>query len=162
MTGDIDQLMRAVALVVTKLSENPDYHLLTDANLTYSHRLFGGAGGGSGGGPAGMQQHHHHHAAAAAAAAPGPAAGGTTVTMAVPEDKVGVVIGKQGQVRPGEGGEGRGLKGREWPISLLPRMKCEASSRQQLPGGRLMFDKGDGGEGHLLVGSAPVDPLWAP
>ena len=29
MTGDVDQLMRAVALVVTKLSENPDYHLLT-------------------------------------------------------------------------------------------------------------------------------------
>ncbi|GAB4822028.1 hypothetical protein N2152v2_009074 [Parachlorella kessleri] len=87
MTGDIDQLMRAVALVVTKLSENPDYHLLTDANLSYSHRGFL-PGGGPYPPPQGM-----------GGAAGGPqGAPAQSVTMPVPEDKVGVVIGKQGQV----------------------------------------------------------------
>ncbi len=86
MTGDVDQLMRAVALVVTKLSENPDYHLLTDANLTYTQR----GGYLPGGGPYPQSQ---------GVAPPGPGTGGVSVTLPVPEDKVGVVIGKQGQVR---------------------------------------------------------------
>ncbi|KDD75753.1 hypothetical protein H632_c515p0, partial [Helicosporidium sp. ATCC 50920] len=41
ITGNVDQIMRAVALVVTKLAENPDFHLLTDANLTYASRGYG-------------------------------------------------------------------------------------------------------------------------
>lgn len=89
MTGDVDQLMRAVALVVTKLSENPDYHLLTDANLTYSHRMLGGSA-------------HSHNSMAPHHLPPappsGPVPGGITITMGVPEEKVGVIIGKQGQV----------------------------------------------------------------
>jgi RNA-binding protein Nova len=35
IAGDVDELMRAVALIVTKLSENPDFFLLSDANLNY-------------------------------------------------------------------------------------------------------------------------------
>lgn len=139
ITGDVDELMRAVALVVTKLSENPDYHLLTDANLSYSMRYapaiptsshnggqqqqqqYGGGptnGGHNGhnghnghlGGPPngglnglnGTAPHMLHLGGGAQLGGPGPrsngATGGATVTMAVPEDKVGVVIGKQGAV----------------------------------------------------------------
>ena len=153
ITGDVDELMRAVALVVTKLSENPDYHLLTDANLTYSMR-FTPSGGLPGGPPPPQQQqpHHHqqqqqvhqqhHHQQQAqqqqqhqqyalqqhvhqpqhlgmGGTAPhmlhmgggggglprggggggGVVIGGFSATMGVPEDRVGVVIGKQVRVR---------------------------------------------------------------
>jgi RNA-binding protein Nova len=118
ITGDVDHLMRAVALVVTKLSENPDYHLLTDANLSYSMRYsptpsglsgqqqqFGGPPhGGMGPGPAalGASAPHMLHMGGMGgmgmAPPPAPRAGGASVTMAVPEEKVGVVIGKQGAV----------------------------------------------------------------
>ncbi|KAL4458465.1 hypothetical protein ABPG75_013330 [Micractinium tetrahymenae] len=125
ITGDVDELMRAVALVVTKLSENPDYHLLTDANLSYSMRyapmppaghggqqqqqqqqqpyggpMHQGHMGGPGGGLGGSAPHMLHMGGPIS---PGPrvnggAGGGATITIAVPEDKVGVVIGKQGAV----------------------------------------------------------------
>jgi RNA-binding protein Nova len=112
ITGDVDELMRAVALVVTKLSENPDYHLLTDANLSYSQRFYmpqppaqvpgghgygghrpagapppGGGGAGGGGGAAG-----HSNGSG------GGSVHATTVTLAIPEDRVGGVIGKGGSV----------------------------------------------------------------
>ncbi len=118
ISGGLDELMRAVALVVTKLSENPDYHLLTDANLSYGWRgggapgapgganggggpggggpgggLPGGGGangGGGGGGFAGLP-----NGGAGALPAGGPA---VTVTLAIPEDRVGVVIGRAGAV----------------------------------------------------------------
>eukprot|EP00887_Chlorella_sp_A99_P006419 scaffold3.g6419.t1 len=114
ITGEVDHLMRAVALVVTKLSENPDYHLLTDANLSYTTRgagfapvLLAGAGGyGHGGGHAdphaGLHAGHHgqapYHHDPHPAAAPGAGRPATSITMGVPEDRVGVVIGKGGQV----------------------------------------------------------------
>ena len=85
ISGDLDGLMRAVALVVTKLSENPDYHLLTDANLSYSVR-FGGAVGGGFGGDRQISNSGNFGVHA------------TTMTLAIPEDRVGTVIGKQGAV----------------------------------------------------------------
>lgn len=88
MTGDVDELMRAVALVVTKLSENPDYHLLTDANLTYHVRYMGHNHHG----PPGGYHHDNRHAA------PVPSAHATTITVAIPEEAVGRVIGKQGVI----------------------------------------------------------------
>ncbi|KAL4422156.1 hypothetical protein ABPG77_006845 [Micractinium sp. CCAP 211/92] len=135
ITGDVDELMRAVALVITKLSENPDYHLLTDANLSYSMRyapmspagpgahqqpppppqqqqqpyggplhLMGAPGGGLMGGPGSGLGGPAPHMLHMGPMSPGPRAnggaptGGATITIAVPEDKVGVVIGKQGAV----------------------------------------------------------------
>lgn len=117
ITGDVDHLMRAVALVVTKLSENPDYHLLTDANLSYSQRYspnapvmsqqqqFGGPqhhpGMGPGAAALGASAPHMLHMGGMGGMGmgpPPPRAGGASVTMAVPEEKVGVVIGKQGAV----------------------------------------------------------------
>jgi RNA-binding protein Nova len=92
ISGDLDGLMRAVALVVTKLSENPDYHLLTDANLSYSARFGGGGGGGLGGGYGGDRQMGGHNGAGSFGVHT------TTMTLAIPEDRVGTVIGKQGAV----------------------------------------------------------------
>jgi RNA-binding protein Nova len=99
ISGDLDGLMRAVALVVTKLSENPDYHLLTDANLSYSARFGGGSGGGGGGGGglggySGDRQMGGHSGGGGA----GFGVHTTTMTLAIPEDRVGTVIGKQGAV----------------------------------------------------------------
>lgn len=66
------------------------YSLLQDANLTYSHRMLGGSA-------------HSHNSMAPHHLPPappsGPVPGGITITMGVPEEKVGVIIGKQGQVR---------------------------------------------------------------
>ena len=124
-------------------SENPDYHLLTDANLTYSVRYngsamagapppqqpqhqqhqqqqygaphhqhqhhLGNAGGMGGGGMGGMGGSAPHMLHMVGGGLPmqrngggggnggnGAAAGnGASVTIALPEDKVGVVIGKQ-------------------------------------------------------------------
>ncbi len=96
-------------------SENPDYHLLTDANLSYSMRYSPGPGslsaqqqqfggpphhGGMGPGPAalGASAPHMLHMGGMGGMGMGagaPRAGGASVTMAVPEEKVGVVIGKQ-------------------------------------------------------------------
>lgn len=87
ISGDLDGLMRAVALVVTKLSENPDYHLLTDANLSYSARFGGGGYGGD-------RQMGGHNVGGAGAFG----VHTTTMTLAIPEDHVGTVIGKQGAV----------------------------------------------------------------
>ena len=111
ITGDLDGLMRAVALVVTKLSENPDYHLLTDANLSYSSRFGGGSGGGGMGGGGGGGGHHGHYDRSGGGGGGGSGGGGgdrnangafdvpaTTMTLAIPEEKVGTVIGKQGAV----------------------------------------------------------------
>lgn len=96
-------------------SENPDYHLLTDANLSYNTRYsptpsvlsgqqqqFGGpphhSGMGPGPGALGGSAPHMLHMGGMGGmgmAPPAPRAGGASVTMAVPEEKVGVVIGKQ-------------------------------------------------------------------
>jgi len=98
ISGDLDGLMRAVALVVTKLSENPDYHLLTDANLSYSARFGGGghSGGGGGGGYGGDRQMGGPSSGSGVAGGFGVPT--TTMTLAIPEDRVGTVIGKQGAV----------------------------------------------------------------
>lgn len=129
ITGETDSLMRAVALVVTKLSENPDYHLLTDANLSYSSRTahaapYGAPMGGPQptaalyGAPRGPEPHLLHHPGGSAPSAPGghapyhdhhapPAGIGrpvASITIGLPEDRVGVVIGKGGQVRMGNDG----------------------------------------------------------
>lgn len=95
ISGDVEELMRAVALVVTKLSENPDYHLLTDANLTYSGRYMTGGGSGGGGSPRGGAVYERGNGSHGSGP---PAHGSTTVTLAIPEDRVGVVIGKHGTV----------------------------------------------------------------
>lgn len=88
ISGDVDELMRAVALVVTKLSENPDFHLLTDANLSYSTRHPSSTGR--------FDRHHIVNSNSSHGASMG--AHATTVTLAVPESRVGTVIGKQGVV----------------------------------------------------------------
>ncbi|KAG7669905.1 hypothetical protein Ndes2437B_g06106 [Nannochloris sp. 'desiccata'] len=97
ISGDLDGLMRAVALVVTKLSENPDYHLLTDANLSYSARFGGGHSGGGGGRYGGDDRQMGGHSSGAGGAG-GFGVHTTTMTLAIPEDRVGMVIGKQGAV----------------------------------------------------------------
>lgn len=106
-------------------SENPDYHLLTDANLSYSQRYgasstapqqqysapqhqnnnsygMGGGHGGGGGVLGGTAPHMLHMGGGGGGllGLNGPPRGGNnaSVTIAVPEDKVGVVIGKQGAV----------------------------------------------------------------
>lgn len=97
-----------------RCSENPDYHLLTDANLSYSQRYspnapvmsqqqqFGGPqhhpGMGPGAAALGASAPHMLHMGGMGGMGmgpPPPRAGGASVTMAVPEEKVGVVIGKQ-------------------------------------------------------------------
>ena len=54
---DVEQLMRAVALIITKLSENPNYGRFNTPSVNYAASGYGGGGGGrgrgAGGGPGG-------------------------------------------------------------------------------------------------------------
>ena len=106
IAGDIDELMRAVALIVTKLSENPDFFLLSDANLNYGfvydrHNEAGRAlnsqylnhnrmdGGGYGGDVAPLW------------ATPPPSYTGlhpVEIIIPIPDERVGQVIGKEGSI----------------------------------------------------------------
>ena len=93
ITGaELEQLMRAVALIVTKLSENPNYSKFTSSNMSYTHHVgihsYGGPppgyngsmmGAGGGGRDRGDGQR-------------------TEVTIPVPEARVGAIIGKGGEV----------------------------------------------------------------
>ena len=47
---DVEQLMRAVALIITKLSENPNYGRFNTPSVNYAASGYGGGGGGRGGG----------------------------------------------------------------------------------------------------------------
>jgi len=50
---DVEQLMRAVALIITKLSENPNYGRFNTPSVNYAASGYGGGGGGRGGGRGG-------------------------------------------------------------------------------------------------------------
>ena len=54
---DVEQLMRAVALIITKLSENPNYGRFNTPSVNYAASGYGGGGGrgrgAGGGGPGG-------------------------------------------------------------------------------------------------------------
>ncbi|KAK9811410.1 hypothetical protein WJX72_003480 [[Myrmecia] bisecta] len=89
VTGDLEQLMRAVALLITKLSENPNYSRFTNTFVNYNtapmpmgNMPMQGFTGPLSGGPRPERL--------------GP--GRTEVTMPVPEARVGAVIGKGGEV----------------------------------------------------------------
>jgi RNA-binding protein Nova len=105
ISGTLEQALRATALVVTRVTEEPGYPTALPRPYTYSPAGAGGLGGAS------------PYVAAAAAmgmfapragaqlgmlpgvAAHGAAGGGgsTTVTVAVPDEHVGAIIGRNGQ-----------------------------------------------------------------
>jgi RNA-binding protein Nova len=87
VTGDIQQIMRGVALLVTKLSENPDYHMIADANVDYTSHFQQQQ----------QQQYMGYH--------PNPQLedpmaldNAPNVSLNIPEAKVGAIIGKSGSV----------------------------------------------------------------
>ncbi|KAK9822677.1 hypothetical protein WJX81_007706 [Elliptochloris bilobata] len=90
VTGGPEQLLRAVALLLTKLAENPNYARFTSATVSYAAPAVGPA----------------VPAAAYAASLPAVPTGGSgpkgqqrvEVTVPVPEGRVGAVIGKGGEV----------------------------------------------------------------
>lgn len=99
ITGPIDEIMRAVALVVTKLSENPDFYLLSDSNLNYAYGtiydmhpgtrapryLHNGSNSYSDIAPLWPSPSHPHanfHR--------------IEITVPIPDDQVGQIIGKEG------------------------------------------------------------------
>mmetsp|Transcript_11388 Transcript_11388/g.34238 ORF Transcript_11388/g.34238 Transcript_11388/m.34238 type:complete len:380 (+) Transcript_11388:2-1141(+) len=103
ITGqDVEQLMRAVALILTKLAQNPNYSRFTSTSVSYgsyapggypgaSSSPSGGYGGARGGPPGGANS-----------AGPGPEVfengpQGEAV-VAVPDRAVGAIIGKGGDV----------------------------------------------------------------
>ena len=93
-TGDAQQLMRAVALLLRKLASNANYSRFTNNLVSYDYG-YGppGANGGLGGGLAFV------------GGGPSPLVGKggalqqrTEVTVSVPEARVGAIIGKGGEV----------------------------------------------------------------
>ena len=174
---------------VPACSENPDYNLLTDANLSYSMRYapslppsnnhhndgqqqqFGGPppghpahlGGGPPNGGLGVSAPHmlHMHGGPMGPGPRGnggngvPPGGGATITMAVPEDKVGVVIGKQvrsGGTEARQGGREGGNSSRAAGADARSRQFRGCLNTRSLPSLALL----------TLPCSPPVCPLAAP
>lgn len=92
IAGGLDQLLRAVALVVTKVAENPNYINNTNLSVGYAN----GSGAPYRGAPG---------EAAPFIPAAGAATGGSQqraeITMSVPDNRVGAVIGKGGETVAG-------------------------------------------------------------
>lgn len=103
ITGTLEQQLRAVALIITKMAEDPNFPMHSSINLSYPQSGGGVAQGGARaqGGPS-MQQ--YGGAIALAPSVPrgmpvaqmhtGPT---TTVTVAVPDEHIGAVVGKGGK-----------------------------------------------------------------
>jgi RNA-binding protein Nova len=90
ITGeDLEQLMRATALILTKLSQNPNYSRFTSTSVSYGGYGAGGYAGGYGG-----------RGAAAAGPPPEVFENGPQgeAVVAVPDRAVGAIIGKGGEV----------------------------------------------------------------
>lgn len=94
VAGEMQHIMRAVALILSRLSSNPNYDRYTSERTNY-------------------WQHNAHSSNAPAASmspsdspqkgnliplSPGPRAGESEVTIPVPGNRVGAVIGKGGEV----------------------------------------------------------------
>lgn len=97
ISGSLEQVMRATALVATRMVDDPNYPFLTRPLPVFAHGGGGGSpGGGGGGGGAyytrGGQGRHasEHHQAAA------PAGETTVIELQVPEHQVGGIIGRGG------------------------------------------------------------------
>lgn len=82
LTGRPDQLLKAVALVLTKLSQNPDYAALADSHVGF-------APAPDARGAFGLTDTPGYHATTPAS---------TVALIGVPEDRVGMVIGRAGSV----------------------------------------------------------------
>jgi RNA-binding protein Nova len=91
LTGELEHIMRALALLLSKLAENPNYSKWTTNSVSYGAYANGGPG-------------HLGHALATmpmmAGALPTVTgkSGQTELTMPVPDNRVGVIIGKGGEV----------------------------------------------------------------
>lgn len=89
ITGSIEEEMRAVALIITKMAEDPNFPMHSSINLSYP---------GTPSAP--MQTFPNAIALAPSLQSPGaPLAGGptTVVTVAVPDEHIGAVVGKGGK-----------------------------------------------------------------
>eukprot|EP00244_Chara_vulgaris_P003392 TRINITY_DN1614_c0_g1_i4.p1 TRINITY_DN1614_c0_g1~~TRINITY_DN1614_c0_g1_i4.p1 ORF type:complete len:367 (-),score=24.60 TRINITY_DN1614_c0_g1_i4:484-1527(-) len=115
ITGTLDQQLRAVALIVTKMSEDPNYLLYANMPISYPVYNSGAAVPGYGGHLAAASSPYAPiqamaggaYAAARSKGRPGaPMIAGpviqthppiTTVTVAVPDEHVGAIVGRSGK-----------------------------------------------------------------
>lgn len=106
ITGTLEQQLRAVALIITKMAEDPNFPMHSSINLSYPQTA-GGHSQGSGGPRAGAGPPMQPYGGAIALAPSvqrsmpvppqmqtGPT---TTVTVAVPDEHIGAVVGKGGK-----------------------------------------------------------------
>jgi RNA-binding protein Nova len=90
VTGGPEQLLRAVALLLTKLAENPNYARFTSATVSYAAPAAG---------PAAAAPLMGSLPAVPSGSAGAKGQQRVEVTVPVPEGRVGAVIGKGGEVR---------------------------------------------------------------
>jgi RNA-binding protein Nova len=90
VTGGPEQLLRAVALLLTKLAENPNYARFTSATVSYAAPAAG---------PAAAAPFMGSLPAVPSGSAGAKGQQRVEVTVPVPEGRVGAVIGKGGEVR---------------------------------------------------------------
>ena len=93
VTGGPEQLLRAVALLLTKLAENPNYARFTSATVSYAAPAAAAS-------PAAAAPAYLANLPAVPTGGAGPKSQQRVeVTVPVPEGRVGAVIGKGGEVR---------------------------------------------------------------
>mmetsp|Transcript_21593 Transcript_21593/g.30011 ORF Transcript_21593/g.30011 Transcript_21593/m.30011 type:complete len:389 (-) Transcript_21593:200-1366(-) len=108
ITGTLEQQLRAVALIVTKMAEDPNFPVHSSVTLAYSSAHMAGAhghsgdgyhgGGGERGGSRNQGQSGYQGNMPMAATAPVQGNGpNTTVTVAVPDEHIGALMGRGGK-----------------------------------------------------------------
>mmetsp|Transcript_24020 Transcript_24020/g.75232 ORF Transcript_24020/g.75232 Transcript_24020/m.75232 type:complete len:318 (-) Transcript_24020:393-1346(-) len=101
VTGSLDQQLRAVALVVTKMSEDPNYAMFASMPINYappSAYSLGGAGAASAvAAAAGVTFPVVPAASTGLPMAAAPTGPTTTLVVAVPDEHVGAVVGRGGR-----------------------------------------------------------------
>ena len=129
ISGTLEQVMRATALVATRMVDDPNYPLLTRPLPVFGAHGGNSPGGGGGGGGAyytrgggGGRQAPEHHSTAAAGDT-------TSIELQVPEHQVGGIIGRGGAtIREIESVTGT-------RVQVAPREDAEMADADGMDGG---------------------------
>lgn len=98
ITGELEHIMRAVALILSRLSSNPNYDRFTSERTSYFNQFPQGSNASLAVPALSPSGSPNKNMPATIPLSPGSRAGESEVTLPVPGNRVGAIIGKGGEV----------------------------------------------------------------